>query len=70
MLQLTSLGAGLSTIIGGIRERAENIISTLINLFRQILDYIYTWMLRLWTFIMENPRGAITLFANLWVMML
>jgi len=70
MLQLTNLGAGLSTIIGGIRERAENVISTLINLFRQILDYIYTFLLRFWTFVMENPRGAVTLFANLWVMML
>lgn len=70
MLQLVNLGAGLSTIIGRIAERAEGVIATLINLFRQIIDYIYTFLLRFWTFVMENPRGAVTLFANLWVMML
>jgi len=73
MTPLVAIGSGISEIVGDVAEETENtvaaVIVSIINILKTILSYVYTFLLRFWSFIMENPKGALTLFANLWVMM-
>jgi hypothetical protein len=73
MTPLVAIGSGISEIVGDVAEETENtvaaVIVSIINILKTILSYVYTFLLRFWSFIMENPKGAINLFANLWVMM-
>jgi len=69
MTPLVSIGSGISEIMEDVSERVEQIIVAIINILKTVLSYVYTFMLRFWSFVMENPKGALILFANLWVMM-
>jgi hypothetical protein len=69
MTPLVAIGSGISEIIGDVSERVEQIVVAILNILKTVLSYVYTFLLRFWSFIMENPRGALILFANLWVMM-
>jgi len=69
MTPLVSLGAGITGILGDVAEKVESAITAVINVLKTILSYIYMFMLRFWSFVAENPKGALTLFANIWVMM-
>jgi len=61
--------AAIGSLIGGVTDKLEGVVGAIINFFRTIAVLIYDWFSRFWNFVMENPRGAIMLFANLWVMM-
>ena len=64
------IGKGLLDIIGNISNEVNSIIGQFLSIIRDIISYIYTFFLRFWNFIMENPRQAIMLFANMYVFML
>jgi len=66
---LAGIGAGISNVIGQIQDRIEGIVSTIINLFRNIANNIYVFFLRVWDYFMTNPRGMIYFFANIWALM-
>jgi len=66
---IAGIGAGISQIIGQIQDRVEGIVATIINLFRNIANNVYTWFLRVWNYFMTNPRGMIYFFANVWALM-
>jgi len=66
---IAGLGGGLLNVVGQIQDRLEGIVSTIINFLRNLVNNVYIWFLRLWNFCIENPRGAVLMFANVWVMM-
>jgi len=69
MTFFANLGAGLSDVAGTLHEKLEGIVNSIINFLRDIASYVYIWFQRFWNFVMENPRGAVLFFANMWVMM-
>ena len=64
-----NLGAGIGNVVGQIQDRVEGIVSTIINFFRNILNNVYIFFLRMWDYFTTNPRGMITFFVNMWVLM-
>jgi hypothetical protein len=69
MTPLMGIGSGITAILGDVAERVESAISSIIGLIKQVLNYIYMFMMKLWSAFIDNPKGAITLMANLWAMM-
>lgn len=69
MLTFASVASNIGAILSDVRARIEGIIATIIDLLKQIVNQIYVWFYRFWTYTAENPRGFIQLLANMWVIM-
>ena len=66
---LSSIGEGLIMFLGRAEQAAKGIIDSLIRIFRQVLDWVYAFMFKLWENIQSNPWGAMHLFTSFWIMM-
>ena len=66
---IAGIGGGISQIIGMIQDRAEGIVTAIINFFRNLANNVYVWFIRVWDYFMNNPRGMIYFFANIWALM-
>ena len=66
---IAGIGGGISQIIGMIQDRAEGIVTAIINFFRNLANNVYVWFIRVWDYFMTNPRGMVYFFANIWALM-
>jgi len=69
MLTFATIASNISAILSDVRARIEGIVATIIDLLKQVVNQIYVWFYRFWTYTAENPRGFIQLLANMWVIM-
>jgi len=70
MTFISDLGGKISDIAGSLSVEVNSIIGQIIGILRDIISYVYIFFQRFWNFIITNPRGAIMLFANVYVFML
>ncbi|MEM1553031.1 MAG: hypothetical protein QXH03_10245 [Candidatus Bathyarchaeia archaeon] len=66
---ISTIGDTALTLAHRAEEAGKCIIQALINIFRNVLDWIYAFMYRVWDNVMNNPWGAMHLFASFWILM-
>jgi len=70
LLTFLSVAQGIGSILSDVRSRIEGIIGNIIDLLRQIVNQVYTWFFRFWSWAAENPMGFILSIANFCVAIL
>lgn len=65
----SSIGSSLLTLAHRAEGAVSSIVQGLIQLFRNILDWIYALMYRFWEILQTNPWGTMHLLFSFWVMM-
>jgi hypothetical protein len=55
-------------VVESVVDEARSIVTAIISILRMVINYIYSFLQKVWSYFAENPTGAVLLLANIWVL--